>query len=96
MIIWLKAEPKFIDLGQMNFYVRVYYYNPEVGRFLNADDITILHMTKGEVLGANLFVYCENNPVMKSDPSGYFSWYNFAKHLKAGMKYLFQALVTLF
>lgn len=35
---------------------------------LNADDTAVLE----DLLGANLFAYCMNNPVIYSDPSGYF------------------------
>jgi len=52
-------------------YVGSRYYDPEVGRFINADDTSVLSLTQGELLGANLFAYCNNNPVMNSDPSGY-------------------------
>jgi RHS repeat-associated protein len=53
------------------FYVGSRYYNPEIGRFINADDTGILQLTQGELLSHNMFAYCVNNPVMKSDPSGY-------------------------
>jgi hypothetical protein len=31
-------------------------------------------LTKGELLGANLFAYCDNNPVMRFDADGEF-WF---------------------
>lgn len=59
------------------FYVGSRYYNPEIGRFINADDTAILQATQGQLLSHNLFSYCLNNPVMYSDPSGYaaIKWY---------------------
>ena len=49
------------------YYLQSRYYNPEWGRFLNCDDTNILLATKGETLGANLFAYCNNNPVNRVD-----------------------------
>ena len=49
------------------------YYNPDWGRFINADATEVLGLTKGVLLSHNAFAYCANNPVMGSDPSGYFS-----------------------
>ena len=43
------------------------YYNPALGRFINAD---ALAATGQGLLGNNMFAYCNNNPVMHSDPSG--------------------------
>ena len=53
------------------YYLQSRYYNPEWGRFLNVDDTNILLASQGESLGANLFAYCNNNPVNKADYSGY-------------------------
>lgn len=47
------------------YYLNSRYYDPFIGRFINADDIGML--AKGEL---NLFAYCENNPVMYSDSTG--------------------------
>ena len=41
------------------YYLQRRYYNPEMGRFLNADDTTLLGAT-GDALEFNLFAYCEN------------------------------------
>jgi RHS repeat-associated protein len=53
------------------YYLQSRYYSPELCRFISADDTSILLATQGELLGANLFAYCANNPVMNSDPSGH-------------------------
>lgn len=44
--------------------------NPVYGRFLNLDTTEILEKTKGIIHGANLFAYCNNNPVMNVDYTG--------------------------
>ena len=57
------------------YYLQSRYYNAEWGRFINGDDVAILQLTQGELLGANLFTYCVNNPVNYRDPSGYWPWF---------------------
>ena len=47
------------------YYLQSRYYDPVVGRFINADG-----QLNGGLLGYNLFAYCENNPVMGIDPTG--------------------------
>ena len=49
------------------YYLNSRYYDPEVGRFLNADGYVT---TSIEILDSNMFAYCKNNPVNLSDPSG--------------------------
>ena len=49
------------------YYLNSRYYNPEWGRFLNAD---IYLNANGDILGFNMFAYCGNNPVNKQDLSG--------------------------
>ena len=44
------------------------YYNPTWGRFLNADVYT---STGQGILGNNMFAYCGNNPVNRTDPTGH-------------------------
>ena len=53
------------------YYLQSRYYSAEIGRFINTDDTQIAVATMGTVLGANLFAYCENNPVNYTDHSGY-------------------------
>ena len=47
------------------YYLQSRYYDPEVGRFLNADAFA---STGQGILGNNTFAYCGNNPVNCSDP----------------------------
>lgn len=49
------------ETGQ--YYLRARFYNPVIGRFTQEDTY------RGD--GLNLYAYCENNPVMYYDPSGY-------------------------
>ncbi len=50
------------------YYLNSRYYDAEVGRFINADGIV---GANGGIVGFNMFAYCNNNPVMFADPSGY-------------------------
>jgi len=50
------------------YYLHSRYYNPAMGRFINAD---VLISTGQGVLGNNMFAYCNNNPVAYADPSGH-------------------------
>jgi len=49
------------------YYLQSRYYDPEIGRFINADAFT---STGQGLLGNNMFAYCNNNPATYKDPSG--------------------------
>ena len=51
------------------YYLQSRYYDPNTGRFINADSTDYLNVS-GTVLGCNLFIYCENDPVNNVDPTG--------------------------
>lgn len=53
------------------YYSQNRFYSPSWGRFINADDPNMLAKSQGEVFGANLFNYCNNDPVNNVDLSGY-------------------------
>jgi len=52
------------------YYLQSRYYDPTVGRFINADDTDILLEDQDSLLQHNLFAYCFNNPVNMYDPDG--------------------------
>ena len=51
------------------YYLQSRYYDPAVRRFINADGYT---STGQDILGCNMFVYCGNSPVFRSDDGGQF------------------------
>ncbi|MCX7903060.1 MAG: RHS repeat-associated core domain-containing protein [Caloramator sp.] len=54
------------------YYLQSRYYNPEWGRFANADAIV---GENGELLSHNMFAYCSNDPVNMEDPDGDIAWW---------------------
>ena len=57
------------------YYLQSRYYNPQMGRFINADGE--LSDVGDSVKGYNLFSYCQNNPTNMSDSEG--NWPKWAK-----------------
>ena len=57
------------------YYLQSRYYDPEIGRFINADGE--ISGVGGDIRGYNLFSYCFNNPVNMSDSTG--SWPKLSK-----------------
>ena len=58
----------YYDTETSLYYLQTRYYDPEVGRFINADAFTSTDISG--VLSANMFAYCENRPTIGSDPTG--------------------------
>ena len=69
------------------YYLQSRYYDPEVGRFINADDINCIG-APSELLNNNLWSYCTNNPVNKDDPCGYASFSDFWKVLQSAFDFI--------
>jgi len=49
------------------YYLNSRYYDPGVGRFINADGYI---NANGDLIGFNMFAYCSNNPVNRRDALG--------------------------
>ncbi len=47
------------------YWLQSRYYNPQFGRFINIDC-----QISNDLIGDNLYVYCGNNPINRSDDSG--------------------------
>ena len=51
------------------YYLQSRYYDPAIGRFINAD----CYASTGQgFVGCNMFAYCNNNPINYNDPDGCF------------------------
>ena len=57
----------YYDFETGFYYLQSRYYDPTVGRFINADGEI---GANDDILSYNLFAYCSNNPVNYSDPTG--------------------------
>ena len=62
----------YFDAETGYYFLQTRYYNPEWRRFLNADELFIA----GDDLlnAANMYAYCNGNPVTYSDPTGMGVW----------------------
>lgn len=67
----------YYDTDTGLYYLQSRYYNPQWGRFLNADTATVI-ADSSTISDKNLFAYCGNNLVMRADADGEF-W-----HIVAG------------
>ena len=71
------------------YYLQSRYYNPAVGRFINADEVSIICMSPLKVLGYNIYAYCNNSVVNDDDNEGLFSLKditNFISKIANGIK----------
>ena len=72
----------YYDVETGLYYCNSRYYDANIGRFVNADG----YISTGQGnLSYNMFAYCGNNPVIRSDPSGCYP-------LKAAVEFLMQWL----
>lgn len=63
------SEVWYHDIETGFYYVSSRYYDPSVGRWINADG----YVSTGQgVLGNNMFAYCGNNPINRVDHTGQF------------------------
>ena len=67
----LRYRGYYYDNESGFYYLQSRYYDPSIGRFINADTYT---STGQDFLGYNMFTYCNNNPIIGADPNG--EWLN--------------------
>ena len=63
----------YYDFETSLYYLNSRYYDPEIGRFVNADDVS--NLSPMEMNGLNLYAYGINNPVNLSDQCGHAWWH---------------------
>ena len=73
----------YYDVETGLYYLNSRYYDPVVGRFVNADTIEILDGGNDHLLENNLFAYCFNNPVNMVDEEG--TWPSWATKVLIGV-----------
>lgn len=71
------------------YYLQSRYYDPEIGRFLNADELTTICFFKDQITSLNVFTYCKNDPCNAADELGLFS----LKDITTFFKKIFSGIV---
>lgn len=66
----LRYRGYYYDTETGFYYLESRYYDPTIGRFISADEFVTTDSSS--ILSANMFAYCENEPISRSDPNGKF------------------------
>ena len=74
----------YLDTETNLYYLQSRYYDSYVGRFINADDVSTVTASMDALTDKNLFSYCDNNPVMRTDEDGEF-WHIIAGGVIGGL-----------
>ncbi len=64
----LRYRGYYYDRETKFYYLNARYYDPEIHRFISTD--SVIAGVSSDVLGYNLFTYCDNDPVNKIDTTG--------------------------
>ena len=63
----LRYRGYYYDEETKLYYLQSRYYDPAIGRFINADE----YVSTGQgFIGCNMFAYCNNNIINSKDPTG--------------------------
>jgi len=81
----LRYRGYYYDSETGFYYLQSRYYDPENHRFINADSFA---STGQGFVGTNMFAYCNNKPIINSDPSGHALRSNLTAICDGGSGYL--------
>ncbi len=76
----LRYRGYYYDTETCLYYLQSRYYDPVLGRFLNADSYA---STGQSLLGYNMYAYCGNNPIGRTDMTGE-TWWDWEEKLAFG------------
>ena len=62
----------YFDSESGFYYLNSRYYDPAIGRFITADKFSTIKASSFELTDKNLYAYCDNNPVNRTDDGGMF------------------------
>lgn len=77
------------------YYLQSRYYDPEVCRFINSDDVNFIGAT-GTVGSYNAFAYCENEPINCVDLFGKAKTYQTVSNNNNNIDYIVNAAIKLY
>ena len=69
----LKYRGYYFDEETGFYYLNSRFYDPVIGRFINADEVGVLSIDQSSLLQYNLYIYALNNPINETDYSGQFA-----------------------
>lgn len=75
----LRYRGYYYDTETGMYYLRSRYYDPEIQRFISADEEDVLGINQGNTNQYHLYLYCLNNPVLRADEDGNISIPNWGK-----------------
>ena len=70
----LRYRGYYQDVETGFYYLQSRYYDPVIGRFINADLPEYAALSATDITGTNLFAYCKNDPINHADEDG--EWLN--------------------
>ena len=75
----------YFDAESGMYYLQSRYYDPEIRRFISADDVNVLDEELENLMQYNLTIYCMNDPINRCDANGDWSLPNWAKKAAAAV-----------